>query len=402
MLLSSANGKGDINLSMKDRLLLATAPPPYLSGQMTYALRDALGVRFLPNLEEGDQMDFVERIAKGMHMALSEGLDYFYGLSSILVRIGEQFEESTSSSKPSTNMLKLGSIWRLLKAAAIAKFQHRKILPRDIWNIKGIMTGGSDSSVYSKKIEYYWGKKPLEAYGSTEGSTMASQAWNYKGMYFLPDNAFIEFIPYAEHLKNVKNPDYKPPTVLYDELTPGIYELVFTNFHGGVFTRYRIGDLFEVTEIGDAETGIKLPQVQFYSSANQVLDLAGLVRITEKDIWHALERAEIKYTEWTARKEFIGTDPVLHLYIEPKSSTEIDITKTQTIISQQLDEANPEYKDFRTITGRNPLKISVLPHGSFNAYMEYKKNLGADLAHIKPPHMQANDKIIRRLLHPDA
>ena len=28
-----------------------------------------------------------------------------------------------------------------------------------------------------------------------------------------------------------------------DEVTPGIYELVTTNFHGGVLLRYRIGDL---------------------------------------------------------------------------------------------------------------------------------------------------------------
>ncbi len=88
---------------------------------------------------------------------------------------------------------------------------------------------------------------------------MAMQSWNCKGMTFFPDNDFLEFIPLDEHFKSNQNPDYQPKTLLYSELQPGIYELVFTNLLGGVFTRYRVGDLFEVISLRDEELNIDLP-----------------------------------------------------------------------------------------------------------------------------------------------
>ena len=401
ILLSSAKERGDISTTTKDRILLATAPRPYLSGHISFALREQLGVRFLPSLEEGEQMEFVERIAKGMRMAIEEGMDYFFGLSSILVRIGEQFEESTPSSKPSIKLFNPAILWRLLRAAATAKFHNRNLLPKDIWKIKGIITGGADASVYRKKIKHYWGRIPLESYTSSEGSTMAAQTWNYKDMTFAPDNAFLEFIPLDEHIKSKADPAYIPKTILYDEVKPGIYEIVFTNFHGGVFTRYRIGDLLRVTKMSDEELNINQPQFEFYSSVSDVIDLSGLVRLTEKDIWNALEKAEAKYKEWTVRKEFENTNPILHLYIEPKPSEEINIKELTDFINDQLTKINPEYADFQRIIGRNPLKISILRNGSFEAFMKYQMEMGADLAHIKPRHMQPSDEIMMKLINPD-
>jgi hypothetical protein len=153
----------------------------------------------------------------------------------------------------------------LVKAVVKAKLHKHNILPRDIWKPKGIMTGGADTIVYGQKIEYYWGRKPLQGFGCTEGGNMAMQGWTGKGMVFSPDIAFLEFIPLEEHLRNKADPTYQPQTVLYNELQPGIYEFVLTNFHGGALVRYRIGDLFEVISLGDEELGSPLPQLRFYS-----------------------------------------------------------------------------------------------------------------------------------------
>ncbi len=84
------------------------------------------------------------------------------------------------------------------------------ILPKDIWKLKGIMTGGADTVVYGNKIEYYWGTKPLQGFGCTEGGNLAMQGWNGKGMVFSPDIVFLEFIPLDEHLKNKADPDFTP------------------------------------------------------------------------------------------------------------------------------------------------------------------------------------------------
>jgi hypothetical protein len=47
----------------------------------------------------------------------------------------------------------------------------------------------------------------------------------------------------------------------FDQIKPGeIYEVVITNFLGGTFIRYRVGDLIRVTALKDAENGIGLPR----------------------------------------------------------------------------------------------------------------------------------------------
>ena len=122
-------------------------------------------------------------------------------------------------------------------------------------------------------------------------------------MTLLPDSNFYEFIPYEDHIKSRIDKSYTPKTVLFRDLEPGIYEIVFTNLLGGVFTRYRIGDLIEVVAMRDEEFDINLPQIRFYSRCDDVIDLAGLIRLTEKSIWLVIEASGIKYVDWIARKE---------------------------------------------------------------------------------------------------
>jgi len=398
MIMSSCSDKGDVTLQLNDKLLLSIAPPPYVSGLLAYSTKDQLDVRFLPSLEEGSKMDFGERVAVGFNMAMKEGLDYFYGVASILTRMGERFEQQSGGTKPSLQMLNPLVLWRLIRAVITTKVQNRNLLPKDIWKLKGIMTGGTDTAIYKDKIEYYWGRKPLEGYACTEGGAMAVQAWNYKGLVFYPDRGFLEFIPYEEQKKNFEDPDYQPKTVLFDELEPGVYELVFSNFHGGPFVRYRVGDMFEVISIGDEELGSELPQVRFYARNNDVIDLGGMVRLTEKDVWKTIEGTKISYMDWVVRKEFLNGAPNLHLYIEPKPGVTLHVDETGLLIRQKLREQVQEYGDYEKIIGSDPLVLTLLPSGAFDAYMTAQQEAGADLAHLKPPHMQPSDAIVSRLL----
>ncbi|NIP42096.1 MAG: GH3 auxin-responsive promoter family protein, partial [Gammaproteobacteria bacterium] len=67
-----------------------------------------------------------------------------------------------------------------------------------------------------------------------------------------------------------------------DEIEEGIYELVFTNFNGGVFVRYRIGDMFEFISTYDEELDSHLPQANFYSRQHDLIDLGTILRFSEK------------------------------------------------------------------------------------------------------------------------
>jgi hypothetical protein len=399
MIMSSCSQPGDVKLQMGDKCLLATAPPPYFTAYITRSADEQLDLKYLPPLDEGEQMAFGERIATGFRMAMREGLDYFYGLSSVLARMGAQFE-ATSDSGPRLSLEHLNPIvlFRLIRAVIKSKLRNQPLLPKDIWKLKGIMTGGTDTDVYRDRIEHYWGIKPLEGYACTEGGTMCMQSWNFKGMTFFPDSCFLEFIPLEDLLEQEKNPEHPLTTVLFDELDKGIYELVMTNFHGGIFVRYRVGDMFEVISLDDKEIDCKLPQVRFYSRTKDIIDIGGFTRLSEKEIWAAIEDTKISYHDWIARKEISDGEPIIHIYLELQPGVSMPEKDAKDLIDKYLSNLVSEYKDLKNMLEYDALKVSFLPTGSFAAYMDAQVKAGADLAHIKPPHMQPPDAIMESLI----
>lgn len=398
MIMSAVSRRGEINLELNDNVLVATAPPPLITGFFVHSISDSIDLQFLPPIEISDQVDFQERIALGFDLAMKNGADFFYGISSILVRVGERFEEGSGTTKISLGLLRPGVLYRLIKGLITSKIKNTPMLPKYIWNLKGIITGGTDTSIYRDQIDYYWGKKPLEVYGATESGAVATQAWNYKGLTFFPDISFLEFIPQDEHERNKQDPDYQPKSVLYNELELGIYEVVCTNFHGGIFTRYRVGDLIEVISLSDDEINVNLPQFRFYSRAGDMISLAGMVLLTEKNIWEAIKGAEIDYYDWVARKEDQDGKVYLHLFIELKSPKNIDIDQIKSKISDNLKNINSDYLSFESLLGYDPLKLDFLNPGAFGVYMDYQKSEGADLAHTKPPHMKPTSDQMSKLL----
>lgn len=398
MILSSCKNKGDIAIEPGDVVLLSTAPRPYMSGYVSYATQDEVSVHFVPPIEEAEKMSFGDRVNKGFEMAMDEGLDYFFGIASILAKIGERFEQGSSNFKFSLEMLKPRLLFRMGRGFLKAKLNHRALLPQDIWNVKGVMCGGMDTDIYREQIVHYWGKNPLEGYACTEGGMFGTQAWNYKGLTLFPDCDFYEFIPLDEREKNKKNPEYQPKTVLMDELKPGIYELVFTNLLGGVITRYRVGDLLQVISLKDEEIGINIPQFRFYSRADDLIDLGSMARFTEFSIWEAVEKSGIPYVDWVARKEEVKGEPVLHLYIEFINGTKLAMDKVNPKIKSCLQRECPDFKDMENMFGNERLLVSQLPANTFNHFTESQQKAGADLAHMKPPRMQPTEDILRRLL----
>ena len=398
MIFGSCTEKGDVRVDTDDIVLLATAPRPYISSYVSLSADDLLDIKFIPSLAEGEKMEFGERLAAGFSKGMETGIDYFYGLASVLAKMGERFEDGMTGGKFSLKMLNPKILGRYFKAFIKAKIQKRSILPRDLWNLKGIMAGGMDTDIYRDKVEHYWGRAPLEGYGATESGNAAVQAWNYKGMTFLPDINFYEFIPFEEHLKAKEDPSYSPKTLLMDELSPGVYEIVLTNFNGGVLLRYRITDLFEVIAMEDAEIGCAFPQFKFFSRCDDYLDLGNMVRFTEKTIWQALEGSGIKYADWAARKEAVDGKTILHLYLELDEAEKPYLTILRKKIKKALNEVNPEFGDMEKIMGDEYLLITKLPSGAFNNYIQSQRDTGADLAHIKPPHMQPKDHQLEKLM----
>lgn len=395
-LMASCSGRGDVKLSPGDVCLYTLAPAPYFTGGViARGFEQELEPRFIPSLEEGDQMEFEERIKQGFKLALKDGIDLFYGLSSVLVAIAEQFERGSDSFEFSPQMLHPRLAFRVARALVRSKIYKRKMLPKDLWEVKGIIAGGMDTAFYRDKIEKYWGVKPLEGYGGTEIGGIAIQAWNHQGMTFLPDCNFLEFISEEDFYRSLDVPGYRPSTRLLSEIIPGIYELVVTNFHGNPFVRYRTGDLIEITAMRDEEIQINLPQMVFHARADGVLDVSGFTRLTEKSVWMAIEETGLPYEGWMIRKEYQQDKPVLHLYIESKNGYSAD--RVGSMVHQNLKNKDAGYAELEAMLGIYPLQVTLLPRGAYQGYMEHQRMAGADMAHLKPPRINPSNEVIHSL-----
>jgi hypothetical protein len=345
-------------------------------------------------------MEFQERIQEGFSLALKEGLNGFNGLSLVLAKIGEQFVHGSRSVKPSASLLHPKVAGRLMRAFVRALLDgRRRLLPKDLWDVKCIATGGTDVALFRERIREYWGKEPIEIYACTEGGLLAPQGWNGKGMTFFPDVCFLEFIPEDEHFRGKEDPTYRPRTVLLDEVEARQrYELVISSFLGGCLVRYRIGDILEVSSIGDSELGVSLPQFVFFTRVGDTIDLSGIARLTERTVWRAIDEADFAYTDWVAVKDYGDGQAFLHLYIETDGDLPVDAIRER--IHGNLKRLDPDYADLESVWDSDPLRVTVLPEGSHRQYYETRQREGADLAHLKPPHMNPSAQVLGLLLMP--
>jgi hypothetical protein len=396
---ASCNGRGDVSKAKEHaKIVYAVAPPPYASGIFVKVMQQEVDAVYLPPLDKAENMSFEQRTREGFRLALSRGFDYFFGLSTVLIVVGEQFGASSNALTIMPLLSQPAVLFRLLKGLVRSKMEHRSMLPKDLWSVKGIMSGGADSTVLRERLHNLWGRYPLETYACTEGSLIACQTWDYGGLTFIPNLNFLEFIPEDEHLKWRLDNSYIPKTVLIDELeVDKSYEIVITNFHGGAMVRYRVGDMVRIIALGNNKLGIAIPQMIFERRADDLIDIAGFTRLTERVIWQAIESSRIPYEDWTVRKEVIEDRPVLHVYLEAKNGS---APSNKTIVSKlhaRLKKLDRDYADLESILGVKPIRVSLLPEGAFKAYMAERQAEGADLAHIKPPHINPSDKILSLL-----
>lgn len=394
----SSDRRGVFVFDEGDFIFAAIAPPPYLTGAVVApGLLDHFPFKYLPPLDQAEAMDFQTRIAEGFKLALQERIDIFYGLASVLVKVGEQFEQGSGSMNPKL-LLHPKILFRVVKGLLKSKLAGRGLLPKDLWSVKAIAAGGTDMEIFRDKIQQYWGKAPVEAYGGTEIGLLALQTWG-TGLTFVPDVSFLEFIPLTEHLKLRQDPAYQPTTCLLNEVTVGeVYEIVVTNFHGGVFVRYRPGDLIKIVARRDEKHQIDLPQMVFYSRSDDVIDLEGFTRLTERNIAWSLENAKIGYVDWTASKEVDGTRPILHLYLEPKAGELRNEMEIGAILHEALKGTEPEYGHWEVMMNGRPPKVTLLSAGTFQRYMLEKQTAGAELSHLKPIRMNPLERNLSDLV----
>ena len=397
MILSTSRQKGDFDVRVTDHLLYSLAPMPYVTGLLPLLLEDEIDIEFFPSVKDAVKMSFKERNKQGFKLGMKKGLEFSFGLGSVLYYVSQSVASAQTGGMPLKEKL-LGTspkmMWRYLRAKRKCKREHRDLLPKDLFQLKGFMCAGTDNRCYKKDLEEMWGVAPLEMFAGTEPTCIGCETWNREGVYFFPDACFYEFIPEEELNRNMANPDYQPRTVLWDEVIPGgVYEIVLTVLKGGAFARYRVGDVFRCAGIGSQAEGNSIPRFQFVDRVPQMIDIAGFTRITEKSIQQAIQLSRLPIAAWTAKKEFTENHrPYLHIYVELERSNLINSAISIRILQDQLGiyfrYLDQDYEDLKKILGIDPLKITLLKCGTFELY-EHK--FGQKIRTMNPEGGEIND-----------
>lgn len=378
------------------KFVYAVAPRPYTSGTLAYIATEALDATSLPPLEMAEKMSFEDRISASIKLAANKGLDFYFGITVALVAIGERISQQVGNVNILSMLSQPRAILRFARGMIRAKMAGRKLLPKDIWSIRGAICTGTDAEIFGQLIKDTWGKYPLNMYGSTEAGYIASQTWDYGTMTFNPSMNFLEFIPESECEKCEQDHSYVPASYTLDEVKVGEkYELVISNFHGGPLIRYRTGDAIKIMSMNNSKLGINLPQMEFVGRVDDRIDIGGFVRLTEKVIWQAISDTGIPYVDWAARKE----EGILHVFIEPRNTNDRDPDKIAKAIYYQLKKMDDDYMygNMEDILHTMPIKVTLLPQGAFANYINLRRSQGADLAHLKPRHLNPSDKEVEIL-----
>jgi hypothetical protein len=162
------------------------------------------------------------------------------------------------------------------------------------------------------------------------------------------------------------------------------------------FIRYRLGHLIRITALADEEAQIYLPQMVFETRADDLIDIAGFTRVSEKTVSQAIANTGIGYEDWTIRKETRQGKPTLHLYIEvydDRKSGDLAL-----VIHRELLRTDPGYHDLATMMEIKPLEVTKLRRGTFQDYYREGRENGQELARRRPPRMNASDDVIRELI----
>ena len=140
----------------------------------------------------------------------------------------------------------------------------------------------------------------------------------------------------------------------------------------------------------------------FLSRVDDQIDIAGFTRLSEKVIWQAIENSGLAYKDWIAYKEISQDCPRLRLCIEPSQENGDSTEKIAAAIHEELKKLDAPYAELESFTGLRPLEVTLLPRGAFKLYKMKQQAAGAELAHLKPPHINPSPAIIEYLVNATA
>ncbi len=371
LLMTTSKKKYDVKIDNYEKVLYGLAPLPFLTGIFPYLVEKNSNISFLPPVNDAINLSFKERNKLGFKLAMKDDVDLFFGLGSVCYAVSSILDKTLSEKGKTKRKLDMKPymLFRIIKAKLKKKILKKEILPKDLFKMKGFIVAGTDNEYYKDDLERLWGIRPLELFAGTEVSFIGTETYSRNGMYFFPNAGFYEFIKIEDTIKNRFNSNYNPKTYLMNEVEEGeTYELVISNFQGGAFMRYRVGDVYKCVGKQDEKENVKIPRFKYVDRIPWIIDIAGFTRFNEDEIISVLKDCKIEYREFVALKDFNENNkPFLHLFIE--GTDDLNIEKRVYDSFNKLDE---DFAGLQKILGFNPLQVTLLKDDILSRYI--KKN----------------------------
>jgi len=387
LLLAHSSKKGQFRVRPNAKVLYTLAPLPYPTGLFPELMKGEADFQFMPPVSEALTLPFSQQIARGFELAVKNGMNQFFGMSSILFYISQNLLNRPGGGKTSLSGFRPSMLYRLLTARYKSRRDNVPMLPKDLFELDAFVCVGNDSALYKPELERCWGKRPMEIVGGTEPTLIGTETWSRDGLVLFPNACFYEFIPEREMLKNIDDPGYTPRTYLMNELSPNqLYEMVITVLKGGSFLRYRVGDVFRCLRLKNLKDGLDFPQFEFVDRVPGIIDIGGFTRITQREILKVLEMSRLQVEDWSALKEYDDDKHAyLQMFVELKEG-EQGVLSNADIIKEHLSVYfryfDSDYSSLKRLIKVEPLRVNVVPSGSFRRFEE---RFGRRLRRINPP-----------------
>lgn len=345
LMMSAARFEGDVRLNKNFRVLPVLPETPFASAWLATGViqRDIVDPLLALPVDGDEGTTMSERIQSGLRRSLEPGVDCVVGMSSTLLLARREFGRMVKKTNFRQLLFEVGA--RAAMRWALGNIRHvgkgKTWEPKALLKPKSIITWGADTDFWTPTLEAQWGAPVFQLYASSEAGIIAMQDWRRKGLVPLPTSVFLEFLPEGA------TPDNDAP-VLLDALKDGeLYEPVITSFYGMPFLRMRQGDLLRVE--GRNEHGV--PLLRFHSRADDIIDLGSIARIDTDTLAEAMEIVGVSRDDWEAKKEYVGNNVVMSLYVNMEPENVNDL---RSRIDTTLGKVDPHYREAR-YTLRYPL-----------------------------------------------
>jgi len=241
--------------------------------------------------------------------------------------------------------------------------------------LKAFVTTDISASALKEQIREFCGVYPKTIYGSTEMMLATVPSSGHPGGFFFDWRvAYPEFIPEAQSLNSDETGTEPPPEVVHmmDVESGKRYQLIVTPLYNDM-TRYIIPDILECVSLGDDALGSEIPVFRYISRSDRLLVLHNFTRINEAELAEVLSNAGIDFVDFTARCELDGARQYIRLYIEPREESSQETVEEK--INGELYRFDKDYRDLTDFMKFKPLKVTLLPHGAFNRFLESKEGM---------------------------